>query len=83
MFIKLIKPLRQKTTLRHLLHLPYHLSNYHQEKVLDIELMCLIVIKKTKTKLKTMSRNLFSCASFKVSNDTQKHCNSIAIIIQS
>ena len=79
MFIKLKKPLPQKTTL----HLPYHLSNYHQEKVLDIELMCLIVIKKTKTKLKTMSRNLFSCASFKMSNDTQKHCNSIAIIIES
>ena len=34
----------------HLLHLPYELSSYHPEKVLHMDLICYIAIKKLKQK---------------------------------
>ena len=62
-----IQPLRQNSNValftwlklgsvendRHLLYLPYQSSNYHPEKVLDMDLMCLIIIKKGLNKNKS------------------------------
>ena len=39
------------------------LSNYHSEKMVDADLMCPIVIEKTKTKIKAMWHDLSSYAA--------------------
>ena len=39
------------------LYLLYQLSNYHPKTVLQMDFMCPIVIKKTKAKMKKMSRD--------------------------
>ena len=41
-------------------------SIYHPEKEFDMDLMCPFVIRKTKTKIKTMSRDLSYYATFDV-----------------
>ena len=40
-----------------------YISNYHPEKMLNVDLVCLIVIEKTKTKIKVMWDDLSSYAT--------------------
>ena len=47
------------------MYLPYQLSSYHPEKVLNLDFMCPIIVKNIKAKVKSMSRDLPFYAAFK------------------
>ena len=47
----------------YILYLQNKLSNYYSEKMLDVDMMCPIVVQKTKTKIKAMWNHLSSYAA--------------------